>query len=118
MAINLDEARAARAEATKVHPTLVFAGVEYELPLELPLPLVTNLKKLADASKKKDGDAVTQALLDSMESLLGARYEEFMAAGPSVNDLSVIVEGIPGEYGLGLGEASASPKRSKNTTAR
>ncbi len=120
--IDLDAKRAERAaaknEAKKKSPELTFGGKVFELPPELPLDVVFNLKKLAEATKAKDGNAITDSLVDSMRALVRDRYAEFMAIGPSVNDLAVIVEGIPGEYGLGLGNASASPKRSKTTTGR
>jgi hypothetical protein len=120
--IDLDAARAERAaaknEKEKKAPELKFGGVVFELPPELPLDVVFDLKKLSDATKAKDGSAITESLLHAMRVLVGDRYDEFMTVRPSINDLVVIVEGIPGEYGLGLGNVSASPKPSKTTTGR
>ena len=116
--IDLDEARVARREEAKIKPTITFGGRVYELPAELPIVATENLKKLAAATKAKDGDAITAALLGAIEALLGDEYADFLKNSPSINDLAAVVEGIPAEYGLTLGESPASEKPSKSTTAR
>lgn len=120
MSINLDEARAARREVDAVAPVIVFGGREYVLPIELPVEVVRSLTELADLSGKKDvdGNEITKVLLDTVRGFLGDQYDDFMQNSPSVNDLSAFVEGIPSEYGLGLGESQDSDAPSKITTAR
>jgi hypothetical protein len=118
VAINLDEQRAVRREAAGIHPTLTVGGREYDLPVELPVEAIRHLKSLAEATKKKDGDAITDALLGALEAMLGREFAEFMTNGPSIQDLAAVVSGIPAEYGMELGESSASPTPVKSTTAR
>jgi hypothetical protein len=119
MGINLDQARAARREKLEINPTVTFGGAEFEMPIELPLSAVSNLRKLALATQVNDGDAIEAALLGTAESLLGPeQYAKFLAFTPSIGDLAAFIEGIPGEYGLDLGEAPASAKPSKSGGAR
>lgn len=108
MTIDLDQARAARAEEKKIAPTMKFGGKDYVLPVELPVEVIREMGRLAEASKNKDGEAITTALLHAMEELLGPDYPEFMANRPSVNDLSAIVAAIPEEYAIESGESSGS----------
>lgn len=120
MGINLDEARAARREAQKEIPEpIVFNGVEFELPLELPITCVHWMTKLGVASEKKDGEGITKALVGTVEALFSAETcERFMAFNPSLEDLLAVVEGLPEEYGLTAGESTASAEPSKTTTSR
>src|ERR1051326_7372837 len=119
MGINLDEARVARREEAKIHPTLTFGGKTYDLPIELPVGATKHLRSLSEATKAKDGDAITAALLGAMEAILSEdQYAEFMKFKPAIQDLARVVEGSPAEYGLEVGEAQASPKPSKSTGAR
>ena len=114
--INLDEARVARREEAKDAPTLKFGGTEYELPVELPLETVEALGGLAKAGLDSDGAAVTAALLATVRSLVGSRFDEFMEDKPSLLDLTSLVEGIASEYGASLPESSASEEPSESTT--
>lgn len=119
MGIDLDEARIARREASKRAPTLKFGGNTYELPFELPIEAVMAMGRLGEASKVKDGSAITKALLEVMHEMMAEDvYKKFMAINPSVNDLSAIVAGIPSEYGIGSGESKGSDSPSTDTTER
>lgn len=116
MAIDLDEARAARREERGEAPKIIFEGTEFTLPVELPIEAVAAISALAKAGTAQDGDAVLGALQEVAKSVLGEGYETFMAHAPSIADLSALVQGLPAEYGLGLGESSASEGTSENTT--
>lgn len=108
--LDLDSARAARFEASKEKPVVVFGGKQFEMPVELPLNMVEALTK---------GDIGT-----AMDILFGERASEFMELGPSMQDLTELVT----VYGVGLGEASVSavslvnggarPKRTSRGTTR
>lgn len=95
--IDLDAARrareAARAEANDEAVTIVFGGETFTLPAELPL-------EAASAA----GDP-----LRFVEAILGDSYTAFMAHRPSIEDVTVLAEGIAASYGFAdVGESSAS----------
>lgn len=91
--IDLDAARAARAEANKEAPVLRFADKDWTLPVELPW-------EIAEAAAA--GDAV--AALRAIELLLGDQWAEFKSHRPSLSDILVIVEGIGDLYGVAPGK--------------
>ena len=96
-AIDLDAARAARAEAMQDAPTLRFGGIEWKLPNELPWAFV----------EASSGDV--QGIVRALQGLLAEQWNAFSALNPSIADVMALVEAIPGLYGLeGLGEAAAS----------
>lgn len=108
MGININTERAKRAEETPRAPTLEADRV-YILPVELPVDTVSAMARMSRASKEKDGEGITTALTDAIKALLGDDWDEFAKANrPSVQDLSVIVAGIPAEYGIGQGESKGS----------
>lgn len=117
MGIDLDEARVARREKSKIHPELTFGGKTFALPVELPLRAVREMSKLSKLTKEKRGAEVTDVLLTTMAELLGDEFENFMDNHPSVNDMAALVEGIPGEYGMKLGESRGLDKPSKSSGA-
>ena len=91
--INLDAARAARAEAHAEPVTVIFDANEYKLPAELPIEAAT---------KANDPMAF-------LEVLLGDRHVEFMASRPSMQDVLTLAEGIAKAYGFeSAGNSSAS----------
>lgn len=120
MGIDLDAARAARREAKgKTPDPVTFMGETFVLPVELPIAAVRWFSKLGEASKAKDGIAITEALEAAVEAIFSATdFERFMALQPSLEDLSAIIEGVPGEYGMTAGEPQASDTSSKSTGTR
>lgn len=92
--IDLDKAKAARAEAHGEPPTLVWGGGTYTLPVEMP----ADFAFLAD-----DGE-----VREAVSVLLGDDAATFFAERPSVEDLELFVRSIGEVYGVTPGEAPAS----------
>lgn len=91
--IDLDAARAARAEAKAEAPVIRFGGTEYTLPSELPWAIV-------EAASTGE----TKAIIDAIKTLLGEQWSAFEATGVSVADMTVLIENIAGVYGTNSGE--------------
>lgn len=115
MAIDLDAARAARREAQGEPPTVTFGGETFNLPVELPFDISEMGTRLNEAQTSTE---VAAAMRDTMKMLLADDYDRFMALRPSTQDLVVLVEGIPKEYGIGPGESRASRRSSRSSTGR
>lgn len=90
--IDLDAARAARAEAKKEAPIIRFGGVDYTLPIELPWRIV-------EAASTQD----TLQIVSAIKSLLGDQWEKFEANGVSASDMTVLIEQIASIYGTDSG---------------
>jgi hypothetical protein len=89
--IDLDAARAARAESEPV--TVVFGGEEFTLPPELPLEAATAA-----------GEPTR-----FIEVMFGDQHEAFMQLRPSMNDVMTLANGIAAAYGFAsVGESVAS----------
>lgn len=93
--INLDAARAARAEAAGEPVTLTFDSKDITLPVELPADF---------ALCAAEGD-----LRAAVVALLGDEAEWFFARRPSMDDVSALVKGAHEVYGVNEGESTASP---------
>lgn len=103
--IDLDAARAARTEVTKEAPTVLFGGVEFSLPVEVPFGVFVHLGTMRD-DPEGDGANAMKGLIDA---LFGERSQEFIDLGPSLEDIKDLLEGALEAYGMEtLGEASAS----------
>ena len=100
--IDLDARRkAAMAEAKGEPLTVTIGGETFDLPAELPLSFAYYMQQIE--------------MLKAAASLVGKENaERFLDANPTMEDLEAIVEA----YGVGLGEASASPTSSASTTRR
>jgi len=99
--LDLDAARAARAEAAGETHALVFGAVEFPLPAELPADFAF---RLADGETR-----------GALEALLAERFEEFWERRPTIEDLTALAEGVAKLYGFGdPGESSASAPSSAN----
>ena len=86
-----------RIQSVQAAPTLRFAGTDWILPNELPWAFV----------EASSGDV--QGIVRALQGLLADQWSAFSALNPSIADVMVLVEAIPGLYGLeGLGEAGAS----------
>jgi hypothetical protein len=91
--IDLDAARAARAEAKAEAPVIRFGGADYTLPHELPWSIV-------EAASTGE----SRAIIDAIKALLGEQWAAFEATGVSVADMTVLIENIAGIYATDAGE--------------
>lgn len=143
--LNLDAAREARAAQRegkkKPLPIIILDETICELPVELPLTVLTPLRKIDDTiallirqamtlATNKDAGAkweasemvvnmlasdpdlplkVVEVIEEVSNNLLTETgVEKFMAAGPSVDDIKALANGIMRHYGVSLGEALPS----------
>jgi hypothetical protein len=93
--IDLDAARAARAEAAGEPVALTFGGKTIALPPELPADFALLLA---------DGD-----FRGAVKALLNEDAQWFFDLRPSMDDLKALAEGAGEVYGLTEGESEASP---------
>jgi hypothetical protein len=100
--LDLDAARAARAEASGERHTFIFKEVTFELPVEVPADFAFFLLE----SKPRE----------ALQALIGdERFEEFWALRPSVADLTELAGGVARLYSFGdMGESVASGVSSNN----
>lgn len=94
--IDLDAARAARAEAQGEENTVLLGGDTFTLPLELPIEL---------------GDFLVSGRVGAfIEALLGEeQWTKFASHKPTLNDLKVLAEQLAPLYGFeSPGESPAS----------
>lgn len=91
--LDLDAARAARAEAQAEKPTVTLDGRVYELPSEMPWAVVE-----AVASGEATG------VVEAVRILLGDQWDDFRSAGLSMADLIELMQHIGGLYGDDLGK--------------
>lgn len=103
--IDLDAARAARAEALGEPLVVRFGGEEFTLPAEVPYDYLALLAS-------GDPRAAINALLGEAEA------PRFWQQRPSVGDMRVLMEGIEEAAGLKEGEAPASGSSSNGTSRR
>lgn len=117
MAIDLNAGLAARREALKESPTVIWGDPPqtFVLPVEMPFAVVEHLGALARADAS-DNAAQADALLDVMRDLLGDQYEAFMSHRPSMKVLEQLLDEAATEYGLDPGKSSASMPSSASTT--
>lgn len=92
--IDLDAARAARAELAGPAPTVKFGGKILTLPVEMPLDFAL----LAAAEKFRD----------AIGALLGDQADVFFGMAPSIQDVFALIEMASSVYGLSVGESEAS----------
>lgn len=105
MDLDLDAARAARAEAKGEAPTVTLHGEKFTLPAELPMRYVWTLV---------DGDDMA-----ALKVLFNGQLERFIALDPTREDVLALVAGVPKLYGLGSeGESPASAGSSANGSSR
>lgn len=105
MELDLDAARAARAETRGEAPTIKQGGERFTLPVELPIRYVWNLV---------EGDDIA-----ALRVLLNGQLDRFLATEPTREDILAFVAGVPQLYGLGSsGESSASAGSSNGGSNR
>lgn len=117
--IDLDAARAARAEKLGPAPVVRFLGREWPLPAEIPAIAVHAIGELVtmdvDPDHLEDLDPRTMVLFgQAIESLFGGQWGPLNKAARkagtplSLPDEAVLLEGAMVAYGLDLGESPAS----------
>lgn len=92
--IDLDAARAARAEISGEAPIVSFGGQQFRLPNEMPFDFAALLQegKIADA----------------IRYLLDDQADAFFAIKPSVPDMMFFAEALTDVYGMSPGGSVAS----------
>ena len=98
--LDLDAARAARAEARAENPTVKFGGEVFKLPAELPMEFIW---LLVEGEERK-----------ALDCLFSDDLERFCRQQPSREDIMAFFAGIRDLYGLNQGESSASAGSSSN----
>lgn len=113
--LDLNAARAARAEArVGVEPVTITVGEDvYVLPAEMPIAFLERAGALQDAITSKSIEEQAKAagiIVDVVEALVGVDVYRALVDkhGLTFDDLRLIVVDVGGEYGLSLGESSAS----------
>jgi len=106
--IDLDALEAARREASEECPVVKFKGKTFEMPVELPFTIVEAIGRLENAPEEKKNEVAGALLSDIARALFGERFREFLELGPSMNDVSALIEHVSGVYGTSTGESSAS----------
>lgn len=103
--LDLDAARAARAEVGGDRPRVMLGGEEFLLPAELPMRYIWTLA---------DGDDMA-----ALKVLFNGQLERFLATEPTKEDIVALAGAVPRLYGMGQsGESSASAGSSKNGSNR
>lgn len=104
--IDLDAARAARAEQVGPGPRIRLGGITYDLPPELPMEAILQVAEgLLDASMAQD--AKPEAVRLALKAVLGEHYDT-LRTQLSAQDSMTLLTGILALYGTSLPEASAS----------
>lgn len=101
--LDLNAARAARAEAGRERHEFIFGPDDtvFELPAELPAEFAFLL--------------IENKALEALRVLLGGRFDEFWKLGPTVEDLQELTTGIAQLYSfVDVGESVASVPSSGN----
>ena len=98
--LDLDAARAARAEKAGPAPVVVLEGVEYELPRELPMEAVLAVAE----DLRKPNPATVRA---AMEAIFGDHWAT-LRSKLSVSDSMLVLTGVLELYGTDLPESEAS----------
>jgi hypothetical protein len=104
--IDLDAIAAARREGKNEKPNVKFGGVDFELPPEMPFAVVEAVGRMQGV--EGDNSQVADAMADLAKSLFGPRFREFLDLGPSVQDITALLEAIAPAYGVSPGESPAS----------
>lgn len=103
--LDLDAARAARAEVRGDPPSITLGGQTFTLPAELPMRYIWTLI---------DGDE-----MGALKLLFNGQLDKFLAAEPSKEDILALMAGVPKLYGVGTsGESPASAGSSSNGSNR
>lgn len=111
--IDLDAARAARAEALADAPILVIGGKDYTLPVEVPYRFAELLARIQHANEQESAELIG----DSLRILFGDAYEE-VSKQMSIADIGALFDQIGKAYGTPLGPSSNSVSQLNRTSRR
>jgi len=98
--IDLDQIAAARREATAECPVVRFGGEEFTLPPEMPFAIIEAVGRMQNEDEATRNAALAESMGDIAHSLFGSKYRKFLDMGPSVQDISALLESVPKVYGL------------------
>lgn len=106
--IDLDAARAARAEALQDRetPQAVFRGQTFDLPLELPFGVFLRL-----AEVREDPAESLPVMRSILQSIFGEQTDRFLELGPSFDDMVALVGALVDSYEVEAPESSAPPSQ-------
>lgn len=107
--VDLNKMRAARLEKLGPGPTVEFGDVTFQCPAEVPFAVIEAFASLEAADESKDGEKAIVSLKDAVRGMLGDQFDAFMAQNPATEDMAGLIEIAFAEYGVDLGELSASP---------
>lgn len=116
--IDLNAARAARAEKEQDEPVVILIGEDhYKLPREMPLAYLDAAGEMAAKARSESEDDqadIPGLVIRSIVALVGeGSYRELVDKHAlTFDDLRVIFQQAGELYGVSLGEASASPDSS------
>ena len=96
--IDLDAIGAARREANKKRPKVRFGGQEFLLPTEMPFAVVEAVGRIQ--GENADNSKIAESMADIARALFGKEFRRFLDLGPSVEDISSLLENIAPAYGL------------------
>jgi hypothetical protein len=98
--IDLDAIGAARREAQDERPLVRFGGEEFQLPKEMPFAVIEAVGRVQPKEgEEPDNAAIAESMADIARSLFGKKYRRFLDLGPSVEDLSSLLERLAPAYG-------------------
>lgn len=112
--IDLDQIGAARREAKEERPQVRFGGEMFDLPVELPFAVVEavgrmrELQEAQERGEEPDNLVLTEAMSDVARALFGRKFRRFLDLGPSLEDISDLLQHIAPAYGISSGESEAS----------
>lgn len=112
--IDLNAARAARAEKDQDEPVVIHIGEDvYKLPREMPLAYIDTAGEMALAARSEDEEEQSRVpglIIKAITTMVGEEaYRELVDKhGLTYDDLRVIFQQAGELYGVSLGEPSAS----------
>ena len=107
MTFDLDAARAQRREAAGDPSEFVFGGDTFTVPPSSEWPISVR-------DSLTGGDVVA-----AMKEILGEQWETFSGHGPTIGDVTALLDWVAGENGMGSsGKSSDSSDSSKSTPKR
>lgn len=101
--LDLDAARAARNEARRKAPQIIFGGERFALPVELPWDFMDVLDS---------GD-----MKAAMGMLLNGDFERFWGHGPTTDDMKEVAQHVAQLYGFGGGKGESSASGGSSTSS-
>lgn len=123
---------AAQREESGEPPVYEYGGKRYTLPVSMPLGFSFHQLEAVEANERseaaeKEGRTEDKAAADrqsamatmkALQSLLGSRFDEYLASGAGTDDAARLFREAMAAYGISEGESSASPTPSGTTGAR